>query len=58
MSLDIPIAVRALRLAKFPFPLPRVFFGAAVAQLDSAKRHRVDPIDQLAHVFLIRAETK
>jgi hypothetical protein len=58
MSLNIPLAVRALRLTKFPLPLPRVLFGAAVAQLHSAKRHLVDPIDQFAHVFLIRLEPK
>jgi hypothetical protein len=58
MSLNIPLAVRALRLAKFSFPLPRVLFGAVVAQLHSAKRHLVDPTDPLAHVFLIRVETK
>jgi hypothetical protein len=56
MSLNIPIALSALCLAKFAFLLPRVLFGAAVAQLHSAKRHSVDPIDQLANVFLIRVK--
>ena len=58
MALNIPIAVRPLRLAKFPLPLPRMPFRAPVAQRHSAKRHPVDPIDQLANVFLIRVEPK
>jgi hypothetical protein len=58
MALNIPIAVRALRPAKFPLPFPKVLFGAPVAQLHSAERHRIDPIDQFANVFLIRAVTK
>jgi hypothetical protein len=36
----------------------RVLFRAAVAQLHSAKRHLVNPIDQLANVFLISTEPK
>jgi hypothetical protein len=35
-----------------------VLFGAAVAQLHTAKRHPIDPIDQLAQVVLIRVEPK
>jgi hypothetical protein len=58
MPLNIPIAVRALRAARFPCHFPGLLFGAAVAQLHSAKRHFVDPIDQLANVFLIRIESK
>jgi hypothetical protein len=58
MSLNIPAALRALRLANFPCPLPRVLFGAPVAQPHSAKRHLVDTIDQLAQDFLIRPEPK
>ena len=53
MSLNIPIVLIALRLAKFPLPLSRGLFGALVAHLHTAERHLVDPIDQLAHVFLI-----
>jgi len=57
MPLNFPITPRALRLAKFPFPLPR---GISLhrLQLYSAERHLVDPIDQLAHIFLIRVVTK
>ena len=35
-----------------------MLFGAAVAQAHSAKRHLVDPIDQLANLFLIRVDPK
>ena len=52
------MTVRALRPAGFPLPFPGMLFGAPVAQLHSAQRHLVDPIDQLADVFLIRTETK
>jgi hypothetical protein len=58
MALNIPLAVRALRLAKFPLPLSRMPFRTPVAQRHSAKRHPVDPIDQLANVFLIRVEPR
>ena len=43
---------------KIGMRLPGVLFCATVAHLHSATRHLVDPIDQLAHVFLIRVETK
>jgi hypothetical protein len=52
MSLDLLTALSALRLASLLLPFPGVLFCAAVAQLHSTERHLVDPIDQLANVFL------
>jgi hypothetical protein len=54
ISADGPVAICALGSSGFRLPLSGILVSAPPAQLCAAKRHLIDPIDQLPHIILVR----